>query len=122
MALGNPFAAILTKTVRRNGAVVVAKGAKIVGRVDHIVRNEYQLPALASGADHCIAVILRPDRIEFDGRAGKFAANQVSRPFLNPSRLAHDPCPFEPEPGTAVLQFLGKLSASRAGKPCSGER
>jgi len=54
--------------------------------------------------------MLHPMWIEFKGRARAFAADQVSMPYLNPSRLAHDPCPFEPEPGSANLQFHESFS------------
>ena len=116
-ARGDPFEAIVTKPVLRKGTVVIPQGAKIHGRVDGIVQS--------SPPDACTGVILIPDRIEFHGREGAFTADQVSLPFLNPSRLAHDPCPFVPEPGTAILQFhastfqvtAGQVILWRTGKP-----
>ena len=97
VARGDPFEATVIKPVVRKGSIVIPKGATIHGRVDGIVRG--------APTDACIGIILHPGWIEFNGREGAFAADQVSMPYQNPSRLAHDPCPFVPEPGSAILQF-----------------
>jgi hypothetical protein len=108
VATGDPFEATVTKTVIRKGAVVVPKGATIHGRVDGVVRR--------AQPDACIGVILHPAWIDFKGREGAFAADQVSLPYLNPSRLAHDPCSFVREPGSAILQFNESTSRIPGGQ------
>jgi hypothetical protein len=77
--------------------------------VSGIVRGEEPYP--------CIGLILQPERVEFEGRQGPFAADQISLPYINPSHVAHDLCPFVPEPGSAVLQFHGSTFHKTAGQP-----
>jgi hypothetical protein len=109
VARGDAFEATVTAAVRLKGAVVIPKGAKIGGRVTGIVRSEQPFP--------CIGVILQPTWIEFEGGHGAFAADQISLPYLNPSRVAHELCPFVPEPGSAVLQFHGSTFHGTGGQP-----
>ncbi|HUI79654.1 MAG TPA: hypothetical protein VLY24_17130 [Bryobacteraceae bacterium] len=109
VARGDPFEATVTAAVRLKGSVVVPKGAKIGGRVTGIVRSEEPFP--------CIGLILQPAWIEFEGRHGAFAADQISLPYMNPSHVAHDLCPFVPEPGSAVLQFHGSTFHTAGGQP-----
>ena len=109
VARGDPFEATVTRAVRLKGEVVVPKGAKIGGRVSGMVRTEEPYP--------CIGLILEPARVEFEGRHGSFAADQITLPYMNPSHIAHDLCPFVPEPGSAVLQFHGSTFDKTAGQP-----
>ena len=109
VARGDPFEATVTATVRLKGEVLVPKGTKIGGRVSGIVRSEDPYP--------CIGLILQPAWIEFQGRQGAFAADQISLPYVNPSRVAHDLCPFVAEPGSAVLSFHGSTFHITAGQP-----
>jgi hypothetical protein len=108
VARGDPFEAIVTRAVRMKGEVVVPKGAKIGGRVSGLVRDEKPYP--------CIGLILEPAWVEFGGGRGPFAADQISLPYMNPSHIAHDLCPFVPEPGSAVLQFHGSTFDKTAGQ------
>ncbi len=108
LARGDPFQGTITRPVLRKGATLFPKCATIHGRVDGIVRSAQPQP--------CIGIILRPGWIEFKGRAPPFAADQVSVPYQNPSRLAHDPCPFVPEPGSAILQFQESAFQVKSGQ------
>jgi hypothetical protein len=109
LATGDAFEATVTKAARQKSLVVAPKGARIHGHVAGIVAG--------GKSNGCVGVELHPDWIEFEGREGIFDAEQLAPllPMNGPrSRLI---CPWQPEPGSAmVLMEAGRL-ASASGYP-----
>ena len=106
LATGDPFEATVTKAARQKTVVLAPKGARIHGHVSGVIASEKP--------DACLAVMLHPDWIEFEGREGAFDAEQVSevQPVNGPrSNLRR--CPWQPESGSAmVLIETGRFASS----------
>lgn len=109
LAAGDPFEAVVTKSIRRKGEVLVPEGAKIHGHVVRIARTESPYA--------CVGVELHPESIEFEGRQGRFEAQQVpssTNEYLQHSTRA---CHLRPDPGSAMLQVYSKRFRIAAGYP-----
>jgi len=107
VARGDAFEARITKAAKHKGEVVAPMGAIVRGRVTSILRSE--------GQTECIGVMLQPERIEFGGREGAFAADQADLPSPAPGHRMLNLCPFVAEPGTAILVFSGRKFHATAG-------
>jgi len=108
VARGDPFEATVARTARRAGVAVVPKGAKVSGRVVGVVRSDAPM--------ECAGVILRPERIEFEGREGAFAADQVLVEFTGPAGTVNGKCPFTAEPGATIVESHGASFHFKSGK------
>jgi hypothetical protein len=98
LATGDPFEAIITKAIRHKGKLIVPKGAKIHGHISRVVH--IQAPYT------CVAVELQPESIEYQGREGRFEAEQA--PSMISEYLStggRQRCLAEGDPGTAMLHI-----------------